>query len=93
MFGITEKLSIIAAIAAVSFGGIKHVEATNAKRQVADLQLAEAVARGQLLTCAARITNIQEAAAREASIPDDLSDFVVPPEWLLSAPAADPAGD
>lgn len=92
MFGITEKLSIIAAVAAVSFGGIKHVQATMAKRQVAELQLEEASTRGQLLTCAARITNLQEAAESNASIPDDLLDFDIPSDWLFS-PGADPAGD
>lgn len=83
MFGLTEKIAVAALVASVGYGGVKHIEAANLKASVERAQNAEAVARGELATCGARLANIQEAAASNANIPDDLSDFDIPDSWLL----------
>jgi hypothetical protein len=45
-----------------------------------------AVAQGQTRQCAARLDNLLERIKSDASVPDDLGGFDVPPDWLLPDP-------
>lgn len=55
------------------------------------LSLSEAEAnldrlRGRYATCNARIRNILERQESDATVPDDLGDFVIPDSWLRPGP-------
>jgi hypothetical protein len=76
------------AIASAGWGGYQTIKAQGAVLEMERAQTSEAKALGALETCANRLTNIQEAAASNASIPDNLTDFDIPPEWMLGEPAA-----
>jgi len=92
MFGIVNNIAMIGIAGAVGFGGWKHIEAQKAKLDLERAVNSVAVARGELGNCSARLQNILEAADRNATIPDDLTDFVIPPEWLLEPPDGTPGG-
>ena len=93
MFGLTEYLAAGAIAASVAFGGYQTIKAQGAQIEMERAQASEARALGSLETCANRLTNIQEAAASNASIPDDLTDFDVPDEWLLPTTGTGSASD
>lgn len=76
------------AVASAGWGGYQTIKAQGAQIKMERALVAEAYALGSLEKCANRLTNIQEAAFSNASIPDNLFDFDVPHEWLL--PTADP---
>lgn len=65
----------------IALGGYAYFERTEA--QALRLELAQQ--RGALSTCAARLTNIIEARESNATIPDNLRDFDIPPGWFLPA--------
>ena len=81
------------AVASAGWGGYQTIKAQSAEIEMERALGAEARALGSLETCANRLTNIQEAAASNASIPNDLTDFDVPDEWLLPTTGTDPAAD
>lgn len=88
MLGLTEYLAGGAVLVAVGVAGASRYEAVSLRADLEARAVSEAQARGALQTCAARVTNLQEAMASNASIPDDLADFDIPAEWMLG-PAAD----
>lgn len=75
-------------VAGAGWGGYQTIKAQSAQIKLERAENAESEARGELATCAYRLTNIQEAAASNASIPDNLTDYDVPSHWMLGEPEA-----
>lgn len=84
MFGLTEYLAAGAAAIAIGWGGLQTVRYERANTALETSLKNEAVALGYLQQCSSRLTNLQEAARSNASIPDDLSDFDIPDSWMLT---------
>lgn len=77
-----------------AYGTTKAMQVKSLRSQLQAEKVETARVTNALATCAARIDNIQEAAERNAAIPDDLVDFVVPDSWRLQPEGgADPAPD
>jgi len=80
-------------VAGAGWGGYQTIKAQGAQIEMERAQVSEARALGSLEACANRLTNIQEAAASNAAIPDDLTSFPVPDNWMRPAPDAGTATD
>ena len=72
------RLALGAAVAGFIVAGLLKLENDQLHKRITSL-------RGELATCGARLENIIEARESDASIPDDLRDFDIPPEWLCEA--------
>ena len=79
-------IGVVAVSGAVLYFGWTRLDEANTT--ITELRLAVASTQGKLNSCAARLTKIQEAEARNATVPDNLIDFPIPDSWLL--PARDP---
>ena len=83
---IMMKATVGVTIGLTAWGGYKTIQVKDLKASLVAVQTSEARARGSLQTCGQRLQNLQEAAESNASIPDDLTTFDVPDEWLLPTP-------
>jgi len=80
------------AIAAATVIGVQAYQLNTARAQIEAQVVQRAAAQGALRNCSARLENIMEAEARNATIPDDLLNFDIPRGWLLGtgdSPAPD----
>lgn len=90
MFGLTEYIAAGVTATAVAWGGYQAIEAGNARTDLARVENKLAVSQSRLQTCSARLTNIKEAEASNAEIPDDLLEFNVPDAWRVQPEGAGP---
>lgn len=80
-------------IATGGWGLWQRAQVATLKSEVQAVETSLASSQGALATCGARLTNLQEAAASNAAIPDDLRDFDIPSHWLQPDAGTDPTGD
>jgi uncharacterized coiled-coil protein SlyX len=77
---------LLAGIMFAGYVGALNVNLAHERAIVARLSNDLAVAQGQTRQCAARLDNLLERIKSDASVPDDLGGFNVPPDWLLPDP-------
>jgi hypothetical protein len=91
--GITTWAGAAVAVLALGWGGVQNARMQSMALRLEKAQTAASVAQGSLLTCSLRLTNLQEAAESNATIPDNLTDFDIPLEWMLGATNPDTPTD
>jgi uncharacterized coiled-coil protein SlyX len=77
---------LLAGILLAGYIGALNVSIAHERTIVSRLSNDLAVAQGQTRQCAARLDNLLERIKSDASVPDDLGGFDVPPDWLLPDP-------
>jgi uncharacterized coiled-coil protein SlyX len=77
---------LLAGIMLAGYIGALNVSIAHERTIVSRLSNDLAVAQGQTRQCAARLDNLLERIKSDASVPDDLGGFDVPPDWLLPDP-------
>lgn len=87
MFGLLSRWKLIggavAAILLVGYVATLNVQLAAERAIVARLDADLARALGERDTCTARLENIIEREASDATVPDDLGGFVPDPDWML----------
>jgi uncharacterized coiled-coil protein SlyX len=77
---------LLGGIMLAGYIGALNVSIAHERTIVSRLSNDLAVAQGQTRQCAARLDNLLERIKSDASVPDDLGGFDVPPDWLLPDP-------
>jgi len=77
---------LVAGVLLAGYVGVLNLQLATERATVAALDRDLSDALGKAATCNARLNNILEARESDATIPDDLYDFVVPPEWMRRPP-------
>lgn len=74
---------LTAATLALGYIGVLKVEVASLRATVAMLDSDVSRALGRAEQCEADLENVREARESDATVPDDLGGFTVPPDWLL----------
>ena len=78
-------IGLTAAAAVLGYVGVLKLEVASLRATQAMLEHDVADALGKFGACRARLTNILEARESDATVPDDLDGFTIPPGWMLDA--------
>ena len=75
----------------LAWGAMGWASVYAARIEAQQAQFSELGAMSELAQCGADLKNVLEAWDRNASIPQNLSDFAVPDNWLRPIPSGAPA--